>query len=175
MSRTRPLSDRAKFVLLWAAYGGRMLCPTDFPPHSVEHPQGTMERPYGIEMTVVRGLERRGFLRETGRLFEITCAGRRAIGFDLVWHETTASLRGVPMPTGLPINLPAMEHVLRAELEVRGVTFEDNIAHDDGFWFWTHTDRTWAVGPYRQRRSAARARERFLQLADGPMIRVWAV
>lgn len=77
------------------------------------------------------------------------------------------------MTAGLPINPPTGPFVMRAELEARDVTFTDGLAYDAGFWFWVYADRPWAVGPYRQRQAAERARDRYLRLPAGPARRVW--
>lgn len=68
----------------------------------------------------------------------------------------------------LPINPPAWFYQLANNME-----FKDGIASHLGFWFWTYEGRTWAVGPYRTRRSASRDREGYMKMTDGPALRVW--
>lgn len=70
----------------------------------------------------------------------------------------------------LPTNPPRGGYVGAATL-----TFEDDLATNYGFWFWTYPGRTWAAGPYRTKRDARAARDRYLKLVDGPALRSWEV
>lgn len=86
-----------------------------------------------------------------------------------------------PQDIGLPINPPAQPYIPLAELMARSaaVRVENIISVPTASgiaWFWTHPDRTWAVGPYVSRYFAQAARARFLKLDNGPIIRhAWTV
>jgi len=82
---------------------------------------------------------------------------------------------------GLPMNPPAQPYIPLADLLARpGVA---QIGHMisvpvDGTicWFWTHDERSWAVGPYVKRLYAEQAHTRYLKLDNGPIIRhAWTV